>query len=97
MSEEEKKENIISKMNNAFKDFVGSVFGESGKEFIESTQEKISEFSSTSVKKFLEFSDSLLENLNLNENEQVIKARDTVEDLFKQAGLLKEEEEEEEF
>lgn len=94
---EEKKENFLDKLNNSFVDFVGSVFGESGKEFIESTQEKVSEFSSTSIKKFMEFSDSVLENLKLNENEQVVKAKDTVEDLLKQAGLLKDEYEEEEF
>ena len=94
---EEKKENFLDKLNNSFVDFVGSVFGESGREFIESTQEKVSEFSSTSIKKFMEFSDSVLENLKLNENEQVVKAKDTVEDLLKQAGLLKDEYEEEEF
>ena len=41
----------------------------------------------------MEFSDSVLENLKLNENEQVMKARDSVEDLLKQAGLLEEDEE----
>ncbi len=94
---EEKNENILDKMNNAFKDFVGNVFGESGRSFIEETSEKVSDFSSTSIKKFMEFTDSVIENLNLKENEQVIKARDTVEDLLKQSGLLKEEDEEEEF
>ncbi len=94
---EEKKEKFLDKLNKSFVDFVGSVFGESGKEFIESTQEKVSDLSSKSIKKFMEFSDSVLENLKLNENEQVVKTRDTVEDLLKQAGLLKEENEEEEF
>jgi len=40
----------------------------------------------------MEFTDTLLENLSLSENEQVIKARDSVEDLLKQAGLLTEDE-----
>ena len=31
MSEEEEKENLLDKLNNAFTDFVGNVFGESGK------------------------------------------------------------------
>ncbi len=98
MSEEgEEKENFMEKINTAFVDFVGSVFGDSGKEFVEETQEKIKDFSSDAIKKFMEFSDSVIENLNLQENEQVIKTRDSVEDLLKQAGLLKEEEEEEEF
>ena len=98
MSEEgEEKENFIDKMNSALEDFVGSVFGESGRDFIEETSEKVKEFSSEAIGKLLEFSDSMIEQLNLQENDQVIKARDSVEDLLKQAGLLKESEEEEEF
>ena len=98
MSEEgEEKETFIDKMNSAFVDFVGSVFGESGKEFVEETQEKIKDFSSEAIGKFMEFSDSVIEKMNLQDNEQVIKTRDSVEDLLKQAGLLKEDEEEEEF
>ena len=45
----------------------------------------------------MEFSDSMIDQLKLSDNEQVIKARDSVEDLLKQAGLLKESDEEEEF
>jgi len=90
----EKKQNILDKLNSSFTDFVGNVFGESGKSFIEETTEKVKELSSSSIKKFMEFSDSLLEKLKLNENEQVVKAKDTVEDLLKQAGLLKDDEEE---
>jgi hypothetical protein len=96
MSDEE-KENFIEKMNSAFTDFVGSVFGESGKDFIEETSEKIKDFSSEAISKFMEFSDSMIDQLNLGDNEQVIKARDSVEDLLKQAGLIKEGEEEEDF
>ena len=97
MSDEEEREdqNILDKLNKSFSDFVENTFGESGKNFIEETSEKIKEFSNTSIKKFMEFSDDLLEKLNLNENEQVIKARDSVEDLLKQTGLLVEDEEEE--
>ena len=99
MSEEgeEGKENILDKMNSAFVDFVGNVFGESGRNFIEETSEKVKDFSSSSIKKFMEFTDSILDNLNLKENEQVVKAKDSLEDLLKQSGLLKEEDEEEEF
>ncbi|MFX1477467.1 MAG: hypothetical protein ACFFCI_05000 [Promethearchaeota archaeon] len=95
--EGEKKENFIDKINNALVDFVGSVFGESGRDFIEETSEKVKEFSSEAISKLMEFSDSMIEQLNLQENEQVIKTRDSVEDLLKQAGLLKEDKEEEEF
>ncbi|MFW9785654.1 MAG: hypothetical protein ACFFFB_25450 [Candidatus Heimdallarchaeota archaeon] len=90
---EEKKKNLLDKLNDSFVDFVGGAFGESGKEFIEETSEKIKDFSSQSIKKFMEFSDSVLENLKLTDNEQVMKARDSVEDLLKQAGLLEEDEE----
>ncbi|TXT54684.1 MAG: hypothetical protein BAJALOKI2v1_750018 [Promethearchaeota archaeon] len=93
----EKKENVVDKLNNALLDFVGQTFGDSGRDFIEDTQDKVKELSSTSVKRFMDFSDSVIENLNLKDNDQVIKARDTVEDLLKQAGLLEEEFEEEEF
>ena len=95
--EGEGKENFIDKMNSAFTDFVGSVFGESGRDFIEETSEKVKEFSSDAIGKLVEFSDSMIDQLKLADNEQVIKARDTVEDLLKQAGLLKESDEEEEF
>lgn len=89
----EKKKNLLDQLNDAFVDFVGGAFGESGKEFIEETSEKIKDFSSQSIKKFMEFSDSVIENLKLTDNEQVMKARDSVEDLLKQAGLLEEDEE----
>jgi hypothetical protein len=94
MAEEEKRENFIDNLNKTFLDFVGNAFGESGRDFMEETQEKLKDFSSSSIKKFMEFSDSVLENLNLTENEQVMKARDSVEDMLKQAGLLEEDEDE---
>ena len=94
MSEEDKKENLLDKLNTAFTDFVGSAFGESGKDFIEDTSEKVKEFSSQSIKQFMEFSDTVIDNLKLTDNEQVMKMRDSVEDLLKQAGLLEDDEEE---
>lgn len=93
--EEERDETFIDKLNKSFLDFVGSVFGDSGKDFVKETQEKVEDLSSKSIKKFMEFSDSVLESLNLKDNEQVMKTKETVEDMLKQAGLLKEEEEEE--
>jgi hypothetical protein len=95
--EGEEKENFIEKLNKSFTDMFGNIFGESGKDFIEEASEKIKDFSSEAFKKIMEFSDDTLERLNLNENEQIIKARDSIEDVLKQAGLLKEDEEEEEF
>ena len=93
--EENKATDFLNNLNQSFSDFVGQVFGESGKEFIDETSKKIKEFSSSSIKKFMEFSDSMLEKLNLNENEQVMKARDSIEDMLKQGGWLAEDDEEE--
>lgn len=93
--EEERDETFIDKLNKSFLDFVGSVFGDSGKDFVKETQEKVEDLSSKSIKKFMEFTDSVLESLNLKDNEQVMKTKETVEDMLKQTGLLKEEEEEE--
>ena len=95
MSEE--KKNIMDQLNDQVIKFAESIFGESGKEFLEDAQKKAQDFSSQSIKKFMEFSDSMLDNLKLSDNEQVIKTRDTIEDLLKQGGLLKDEYEEEEF
>lgn len=91
----EEKENVLEKLNNSLVDFVEKTFGESGKQWIEETQEKIKDFSSDAIKKFMEFSDEALEKLNLHENESVIKAKDSVEDFLKQAGLLKDDQEDE--
>ncbi len=89
----DKAGNFLEKLNETFSGFVSQVFGDSGKDFIEETSKKVKEFSSTSIKKFMEFTDGVLEKLNLQNNEQVMKARDSVEDMLKQAGLLKEEDE----
>lgn len=91
---EEEKENFVEKLNDSFLDFVGNVFGESMKDSLKDTQEKIKDFSSDAIKKFVGFADDAIEKLNLQENETVQKTRDSVEDMLKQAGLLKEEEEE---
>ncbi|MFX1396264.1 MAG: hypothetical protein ACFFAS_04385 [Promethearchaeota archaeon] len=90
---EDKAGKFIEKLNESFSGFVSQVFGNSGKDFIEETSKKIKEFSSTSIKKFIEFADGVLEKLNLQNNEQVMKARDSVEDMLKQAGFLEEEDE----
>jgi len=78
--EEQKDETFIDKLNNSFLDFVGNVFGDSGRDFVKETQEKVNEFSSKSIKSFMDFSDSLIGSLNLKDNEQVINDVDF--DLF---------------
>ncbi|MBN1216238.1 MAG: hypothetical protein JXA99_12460 [Candidatus Lokiarchaeota archaeon] len=93
----DEKENVIEKLNKSLVDLVSKVFGDSGKNFIEKTQEKVKDFSSQSIRKFMDFTDSVLAKLNLSENQQVIKAKDTIEDLLKQAGILKDQYEEDDF
>jgi len=90
---EEQKDTIIEKLNNAVIDFTEKLFGESGKNFIQETQQKIKDFSSEAIKKFMEFGDTVIEKLNLQENEQIIKMKDSIENMLKQAGLLEEDEE----
>ena len=93
MSEEEEKK-IIDKINDAVVDFAEKAFGESGKNFMLETQEKVKDFSSESIKKFMEFSNEVLDKLGLAENEQVIKVKDSIEDMLKQAGIVTEDEDE---
>jgi len=92
--EEEKKESFVDKLNSSIADFVGNLFGEDAKKSVMDAQEKVKDISAQTVTKLVEFSDSILESLKLNENEQVMKARDSIQDMLKQEGLLKEPEEE---
>ena len=93
MSEENEK-NTLEKLNKAFLDFTESVFGESGREFIEKTQTQVNEFNVAAIKAFVEFGDQILENTQLGENEMVQKSSNTVKDLLRQFNLLEEESEE---
>lgn len=92
--DKEKEEKLVDKLNTAFVDFVGKVFGDSGKNFVKDTQKKVKELSSSSIKKFVEFSDSVLDKVKLKDNESVKKTRDAIEDLLKQLGLIEEKEQE---
>jgi len=93
MSEENEKK-TLEKLNTAFLDFTESVFGESGREFIEKTQTQVNEFNVAAIKAFVEFGDQILENTQLGENEMVQKSSNTVKDLLRQFNLLQEESEE---
>ena len=91
---EENEKNTLEKLNTAFLDFTESVFGESGREFIEKTQTQVNEFNVAAIKAFVEFGDQILENTQLGENEMVQKSSNTVKDLLRQYNLLEEESEE---
>lgn len=91
------KKNLLDNINDGLRDLVEKVFGESGSKFFDDTKDKVEEFSNQAAKKLFEFTDSVLDNLKLKDNETVMKARDTVEDMMKKAGIMKEEPDEEFF
>ena len=86
---------MMDSINDGLRDLVEKVFGETGSKFFDDTKDKVEEFSNQAAKKLFEFTDSVLDNLKLKDNETVMKARDTVENLMKKAGIMKEEPDEE--
>lgn len=99
MAEEKKNpiKEISDKVTGAFTDLVEKLFGEKGKEFVNETKDKMEELSSSGVKKLLDFSDKVLETLNVQDNETVQKARQSLEDGLKDMGVIKDEPSEDEF
>jgi len=86
MSEE--KEKMIDKISNSLVDFVGNILGESAKEKAEDAKSKAKNISADGLKKVLEFTDTVINQLELKDNEQVSKARESVEDFLKEQGLI---------
>jgi len=80
----DKSNDILKKLNDSFQDFVTGIFGES-------TVKRMNDFSSQAIKTLVEFGDTVIETLNLNENELVKKSSTQIKDLLKQAGVLEEE------
>ena len=87
MSEEK---GLMEKMNDSVSDFLGKILGDKGKDLIEKTQASATDIASWSAKMFLNFADSVAEQLKMKDNEYVKKARDAVTDALKSAGLLEE-------
>ena len=77
---------FIKKLSQGFEDFFNNIFNEE-------TVEKISELTNDGVKQIVDFGDQLIETLNLEDNDLVTKSSNGIKDLLKQAGLLKDEEE----
>ncbi|MHA1148625.1 MAG: hypothetical protein ACTSR8_10315 [Promethearchaeota archaeon] len=86
MSEE--KEKILDKIGNSLVDFVGNILGENAKEKVLDAKEKVKTISKDGLKKVLEFTDTVINQLDLEENEQIKKARDKVEEVLKDQGLI---------
>ncbi len=92
---DDKKPKITDQLNDAFKDMVGKVFGAKGKEVVENVQKQTKEISVKAIKSFVDFTDKLLENAKLKDNDLVKKSSNSVKDLLRQVGLLEEENEDE--
>ena len=92
MSEQPKK-NIFDDLNKAVLDLTGQVFGEKGKDFLKSAEYQIKEFNISALRAWVGFTDQILEDTKLGENELIKKSNDTVKDLLTQFGVLDEEDE----
>jgi hypothetical protein len=92
---DDKKPKITDQLNDAFKDMVGKVFGNNGKEFVEKVQKQSKEISVKAIKSFVDFTDKMLESAKLKDNDMIKKSSNTVKDLLRQVGLMEEESEDE--
>ena len=88
------KKNILSSLNSAILDMTEQIFGQDGREFLESAQHQVKEFNISAMRAWVDFADNLIEDTALGENELVRKSNDTVKDLLRQVGVLEEESEE---
>ncbi|MHA1619414.1 MAG: hypothetical protein ACTSVZ_09035 [Promethearchaeota archaeon] len=93
MSEEDKRENLLEKINGAVLDMSEQVFGQKGREFVENTQYQMKEFNISAVRAWVNFTDKFLEDSKLIDNELVQKTNTTVKDLLKQFKVLEEDSE----
>ena len=96
MSDEPLKptKNVLSSLNSAILDMTEQIFGQDGREFLESTQTQIKEFNISAMRAWVNFADQVIEDTTLGENELVRKSNDTVKDLLRQVGVIEEESEE---
>ena len=88
------KKNILSNLNSAILDMTEQIFGQDGREFLESAQNQVKEFNISAMRAWVNFADQVIEDTALGENELVRKSNDTVKDLLRQIGVLEEETEE---
>ncbi|MHA1612576.1 MAG: hypothetical protein ACTSYU_11030, partial [Promethearchaeota archaeon] len=77
MSEEDKRENLLEKINGAVLDMSEQVFGQKGREFVENTQYQMKEFNISAVRAWVNFTDKFLEDSKLIDNELVQKTNTT--------------------
>ncbi|MHA1672497.1 MAG: hypothetical protein ACTSYI_02630 [Promethearchaeota archaeon] len=94
MSEENNRENLLEKINNAVLDMSEQVFGQKGREFVETTQYTMKEYNISAIRAWVNFTDKFLEDSKLIDNELVRKTNTTVKDLLKQFKVLEEDSEE---
>lgn len=95
MSEEDKglldkiNESLVETVNETF----SKIFGEKSKEFFEKSQEHANELVKLSTKMGMSIADTIAEKLEIKENENVKKARETIKDALVTVGILEEGEE----
>ncbi len=89
----EKKDSIFDQLNSAVLDFTEQVFGKKGRDFLESTQRQIYDFNVGAVRAWVNFTDQILKETKLGENEIIQKSNSTVKDLLRQLKILEEEQE----
>ena len=88
MSEE--KESLVDKIGSAVGDFIGSIFGESGKKIWDDVKESTNDATKWAATKGIELLDDLLVKYELDKNENFTKRRDTLKSALKDAGLIEE-------
>ncbi|MFX0099009.1 MAG: hypothetical protein ACFFCS_05465 [Candidatus Hodarchaeota archaeon] len=91
--------NVFQNMLNQVQDFVMKLFGGQAKEEGKSNElmDKVKELSGNVVKNIVDFNDNILKQLKLDENEMIQNVQKQAKDFLKQAGLLEEEFEDEDY
>lgn len=87
------EDNVFQKMLDQISDFGVSLFGQQAKATGQTgdLMEKVKELSGNVVQQIVDFNDSVLKTLKLDENESVSKVQVQAKDMLRQAGLLEEE------
>ena len=69
MSEDEKRENLLEKINNAVLGMTEQIWGQKGREFVETTQNTMKEYNISAIRAWVNFTDKFLEDSKLIDNE----------------------------
>ena len=95
MNDQPRKKNLINNLNDAVLDMTERIFGKEGKEFLQTAQSQLKEFSISATRAWVNFTDQVLQESKLGENQIIMKTNSTVKDLLRQIGTLEEDSEDE--